>query len=79
MAGFLDRHLPATELLTPLITCPDCGHAVSRTAESCPGCGWRLKPKASTAETAFTATFYVVAALVVIGLIFGVLNYAMHN
>ena len=28
-----------------LIKCPECGHDVSDTAETCPNCGYRLKEK----------------------------------
>ena len=28
---------------TTLLTCPDCGHSVSRSASNCPGCGAVLR------------------------------------
>lgn len=31
----------------PLVPCPDCGHPVSRSAETCPSCARRLRAPAS--------------------------------
>ncbi len=39
-----------------LTTCPDCGHTVSRRADSCPSCGAPLKPSAHTNSPAAIGT-----------------------
>ncbi len=38
-----------------LTTCPDCGHAVSRRADSCPSCGAPLKPSRDASNIAANA------------------------
>ena len=38
-----------------LITCPECGHEVSDTAETCPNCGYRLKRKKTYTVDYYTA------------------------
>ena len=41
-----------------LIECPECHHEVSDTAETCPNCGYRLKPKNYTSEVIEANTKY---------------------
>ena len=48
---------------TTLATCKDCGHQVSRKAETCPQCG-RQRPAGGISSTVVLATVIIGLALV---------------
>lgn len=54
-----------------LIECGDCGHSVSKSAESCPQCGARLKLR--WYEGSWSAIFKAVIVIVLIFLVISLL------
>ena len=52
-----------------LVPCPDCGHAVSRSAETCPSCARPLR-KPTVREGLFLRTMNLGVALIVGAILF---------
>ncbi len=71
-------------LFAKLAPCPDCGHAVSRLAETCPNCGRLLRRPAPreglylrTMNHAVAAAFWIPAFFILVLLGTGVLTYLL--
>jgi len=54
--------------MAKLMKCGDCGHNVSKSAESCPNCGARLKLRwyEGSWSTVFKATFIITLIIILL-------------
>ena len=69
-----------------LVSCPDCGHTVSRLAEVCPGCGRPLRKPASreglflrTMNQLVSASVWLVALLFLVPLVAALIGVFLYR
>lgn len=68
----LVRPKPSPNKLTP---CPECAHPISRSAETCPHCGFALVPKLDFGRKCVYGTLSVAGTLVVLWIIYSIVKF----